>query len=245
MVSLPSDGYRGDMSGSKRITESAILGFLEGAGTGDARLDAVLEAMAAVRPAPDRPDDLIVRLAAVTGDGASIPPTGVRVSHSKPLSPRWRRRAVFGTILSSIAGKIAIAGLALATTTGGLAAADALPAPAQQVVSDVAARLGISLPAPDNDSNAETALENADDLSHGNDDSSAPELPDEASDTARRVIEIIFGGDPESEGAEFGRRVADSASNGNSQGDPEDDNGPPEGVPGGPPDEIPAGPPSD
>jgi hypothetical protein len=170
---------------------------------------------------------------------------------------------VFSTILSSIAGKIAIAGVALATTTGGLAAADALPEPAQQVVSDAAARIGISLPAPDNTPDQTDELvapELPDEASNTarqvielvfgsapdqTDESVAPELPDEASSTAGRVIEILFGADPATEGPEFGRRVADSASEGNSQGGGKSDNETPEGVPSGPPEQIPAGPPSD
>lgn len=218
------------MPGSKRSTDSAIHAFLEGAGTGDDRIDAVLGAIAALPAAPNPSEDLIGQLAAATGDAA--PPPTIRAAHSKPLPRRWQRRAVFSTILSSIAGKIAIAGVALATTTGGLAATDSLPAPAQQVVSDVAARLGITLPAPDHDDLATTAGH-----AENEDERVAQELPAGASDTARRVIEMVFGGDPQAEGAEFGRRVADNASNGNN--DRGRDNG------HGQPDEIPAGPPSD
>lgn len=232
MDSGHGDGYTGDMPDSKHITESTILDFLEGTGTGDERLDAVLDAMAALPPAPDAWVDLIARITAVASESASIPSVGAGASHSKPLPPRWRRRAVFSTVLSSVAGKIAIAGVALATTAGGLAAADSLPAPAQQAVSDAAAHIGISLPAPD-------------DTLDQNDQRVAPELPDGASHTAGRVIEFVFGGDPQFEGAEFGRRVAEIASDGNSQGGAQGENKRPEGVPGGPPDQIPAGPPSD
>jgi hypothetical protein len=227
------------MPSSKRTTESAIAAYLQGEKTGDDRLDALLDAIAAVPSAPDHRDDLITRIATATGEAASTLPTGVRAPGSKPLPPRWRRRAAFSTILSSIAGKIALAGVALASTTGGLAAADALPDPAQQIVSDVAERIGISLPAPaDHPSNAAT-----DEFEEGA-EADAPELPEQASSTAKRVIEIVFGGDPAFEWAEFGRQVADSASDGKSQGG-NDDPGPPDDVPDGPPDQIPAGPPSE
>jgi|FLYL01.1.fsa_nt_gi hypothetical protein len=66
-----------------------------------------------------------------------------------PLSPRWRRRAMLTTFLSSLFGKLAIAATAVAATTGGLAATGNLPDPAQQWASDALARVGIEIPAPD------------------------------------------------------------------------------------------------
>ncbi|MEX2323630.1 MAG: hypothetical protein WEA29_07675 [Acidimicrobiia bacterium] len=143
------------------------------------------------------------------------------------------------TILSSIVGKIAIAGVALATTTGGLAAADVLPAPAQQAVSNAAARIGISLPAPDDTPESDEGV--APDLAEV-----APDLPEDASDNAKSVTEIVFGGDPQTERFDFGRAVSGASE----EDDVDTDEGPPDTIPGppdtipGPPDQIPAGPPS-
>lgn len=223
------------MFASKHDTEAAIDAFLRGTDTGNGHLDKLLRGIRSVpaRPAPD--DALISRVSAEAGAGADVHRR--RSGRSAVLPPRWRRRAVLSTLGSSIIGKIAVAGVALATTTGGLAAADALPDPAQQIVSDVAARIGISLPAPD-----EQTPEATDDDAEGG-PSDAPDLPEQASDTAKRVIEIVFGGDPQAEGSEFGRRVAETASDGRSGGN--DHPGPPDGVPGGPPDGVPGGGPPD
>jgi hypothetical protein len=52
------------------------------------------------------------------------------------------------TLLSTIAGKLAALGAAGAVTVGGLAAAGALPAPAQERLADLADRVGVELPTP-------------------------------------------------------------------------------------------------
>ena len=115
---------------------------------------------------------------------------------TKPLSRKWRRRAMISAFLSTLLGKLAIATVALAATTGGLAATDNLPDAAQQWVSDAVSNVGINVPAP-NDGNLPDA----------------PELPDEASDKADAVVETVFDGDP-ADGREFGGNIADTASDG-------------------------------
>jgi hypothetical protein len=64
--------------------------------------------------------------------------------------PNWRRRsAMFSTFLGSTIAKVAL-GVSCATAAVGAAgAANALPAPAQRVVSEVADHVGVSLPSPD------------------------------------------------------------------------------------------------
>lgn len=52
-------------------------------------------------------------------------------------------------LLGSIAGKVAIGVSAVTVTTGGLAAAGALPDPVQSAVADAADKVGVSLPDPD------------------------------------------------------------------------------------------------
>ena len=64
-------------------------------------------------------------------------------------SPRWRRRTVFSSLFASLFAKIAGVAIAAAAATGGLAAAGALPAPAQQAVSHAASTVGIHVPSPE------------------------------------------------------------------------------------------------
>lgn len=173
---------------------------------------------------------------------ASAPSNQHEAESGRPvphLIPRWRRRMLLASLLSTLAVKIALASVALATATVGLAATGSLPDPAQQVVSDVASRVGITLPAP------------ASDPAGTGGDGAGPELPDESSQTARSVIDVIFGDSDRD--ADFGKRVAETASDGRSgvggRGNPEPPDesplGPPDGLPQGPPPELPAGPPSE
>jgi hypothetical protein len=60
--------------------------------------------------------------------------------------PRWRRRTVLSSLFASLFAKIAGVAIAAAAATGGLAAAGALPAPAQQVVAHAASTVGIHVP---------------------------------------------------------------------------------------------------
>jgi hypothetical protein len=63
--------------------------------------------------------------------------------------PRWRRRTVLSSLFASLFAKIAGVAIAAAAATGGLAAAGALPAPAQHVVSQAASTVGIHVPSPE------------------------------------------------------------------------------------------------
>lgn len=152
----------------------------------------------------------------------SAPPEHERLDRlRRPMPAPWRRRAAFSTVASSLVAKIAFAGVAFAATTGGLAASGNLPDPAQQVLSDVAARIGITLPAAGGhteDLTEPTDLEELDlndtELLHNDPVREAPELPDEASDTAREVLEVVFDSGLWDEIAEFGMRVSEIASQG-------------------------------
>jgi hypothetical protein len=62
--------------------------------------------------------------------------------------PNWRRRTVFSTLFASLTAKIAGVAVAAVAATGGLAAAGALPSPAQQAVASAASTIGIHLPSP-------------------------------------------------------------------------------------------------
>ena len=68
--------------------------------------------------------------------------------------PKWRRRTVLSSLFASLFAKIAAVAIAAAAATGGLAAAGALPAPAQQAISHAASTVGIHVPSPDHTSPA-------------------------------------------------------------------------------------------
>lgn len=92
------------------------------------------------------------------------------------------------TFLSSLIGKLAIGTVALATTTGGLAATGSLPDPAQDWASEQLGAIGIEVPVGDE-------VEAQDDRSSD-------------------VLDVIEGTDPEDRDQEFGEDVADTASEG-------------------------------
>lgn len=96
------------------------------------------------------------------------------------------------TFLSSLIGKLAIGTVALATTTGGLAATGNLPDPAQDWAADRLGAVGIEVPVGDE---VETEVEAEDDRSSD-------------------VLDVIEGTDPEDRDQEFGEDVADTASEG-------------------------------
>ena len=92
----------------------------------------------------------VSRLTAGRGD------PGVRPASKAPKPgqqasglPKWRRRTVLSSLFASLFAKIAGVAIAAAAATGGLAAAGALPAPAQQAVSHAASTVGIHVPSPE------------------------------------------------------------------------------------------------
>jgi len=106
-----------------------------------------------------------------------------------PLARKWRRRAMISTFLSSLAGKLAIASVAVAASAGGLTATGNLPGPMQDFAHDALSNVGIEVP-------------------------SGTELPDEASDTANSVLGVIDDGDL-ARGEDFGKAVAEEATGDN------------------------------
>ena len=125
-------------------------------------------------------------------------------------------------ILSALATKLAAAGLATATaTTGVLAATGNLPADVQQQVAEQVAELGIELPTPDDGTTTVT-------LTDVTTDDAAPasvERPADLPEVSRAddVHAVIDATAPEDRGAEFGRAVAEAASDGRAGGSEEDE----------------------
>ena len=97
----------------------------------------------------------VSRLTADKGD------PGVRPASKAPRPdrqasglPKWRRRTVLSSLFASLFAKIAGVAIAAAAATGGLAAAGALPAPAQQAISHAASTVGLHVPSPEHTSSA-------------------------------------------------------------------------------------------
>jgi hypothetical protein len=89
------------------------------------------------------PQELAGRLAAEARSVAHDAPASV----SLPPARKSRKRAMIATFLSTLLGKLAVAGVALAATTGGLAVTGSLPDPAQEWASGALSNLGIEIPA--------------------------------------------------------------------------------------------------
>jgi len=83
-------------------------------------------------------------LATSAADAPGITTTGDRSGEGP--ARRRRRRRIVTTVLGTVVGKVAIAGVAAASVVGGMGAAGALPDPAQSVVSRLAGLAGIELP---------------------------------------------------------------------------------------------------
>lgn len=182
-------GYRGDMWRSKRKHASQIDRLLAGESVPEMG-DGVVELADQLSSEPDRqeiPGDLVTTLAREASEAESAP-SGTRNRTQKPLPTRWRRRAMLTTFLSSLIGKLAIGTVALATTTGGLAATGSLPDTAQDWASEQLGAIGIEVPVGD-----EVEVQEG-----------------RSSD----VLDVIDGTDPEDRGQEFGEDVADTASDG-------------------------------
>jgi hypothetical protein len=193
---------------------------------------------------PTRIEALATELAAVAS--ATAPPNqhGAELGRRRrPLLPRWRRRAALTTLMSSIVAKVAFATVAVASTTGGLAATGNLPDPAQQVLSDVALRVGIHIPVPagpqlgppvtETSENEEIDTVGGDSPATGGTRNGAtgvsipedvplgdPTLPDTASERARWVVDFVASVEA-THGRELGKRIAEIASDGRSHGKPD------------------------
>jgi hypothetical protein len=108
---------------------------------------------------------------------------------------RMRRRLAVSNAWGGIGSKIAVAAVALVTTTGGLAVAGSLPDQAQDALARAAKQVGVDLPSSDEGSGGEQG-------------GSGP--ADQASDTAKSVHETVDGHEGD-RGCDFGHSVATAA----------------------------------
>lgn len=178
------------MRRSKRQTEERISRLL--AGEGDSTEEPLARFVDQLRSDSTAPgstgSDLISRMAEETQKAAESAPGFTYKSPVRTLPPRWRRRIMLSTFLSSLAGKLLVGSVALAATGGGLAASGNLPDPLQAAAQDALAQINIEIPGPDV----------------------------EADDTAEGVLGVVEEGDPQG-GVDFGKAVGDEASDGESE----------------------------
>lgn len=176
----------------------------------------MLQADSADEPVDSRLPATLAAEALQVAENAPVRTTGGR--DARPLTMRWRRRAMISTFLSTLFGKIAVGSVAVAVAATGAAATGNLPDVAQQRVADSLAGIGIDIPAPDRgpDGAGDEALSEFE----GSVETTAPVLPDEASDKAKGVTDTVFEGDP-ADGRDFGEAVSGTASDGAASGAPE------------------------
>jgi len=148
-------------------------------------------------------------------------------------SPLRRVKVVLTSLLASLVGKIALVSVAVAATTGGLAATGSLPNAAQDALARAAEKVGFELPAGDG--------------SEGKTGDSEARVPDELPEategsSAQSVLDVIRSWDDD-KGCEFGRAVATAAGGdpGPCKNDDDDDGSENEDTPKGKPENTPKG----
>jgi hypothetical protein len=107
-------------------------------------------------------------------EAASVPATAGATSAHRHAR---RRKTVLSTIFGTLIAKLAVVAVAAAAATGGLAATNNLPGPAQDAVSSAVGHLGVHFPSSHAGGNANTA------------DSSNNEHGKTVSDTAKTTTE--------------------------------------------------------
>jgi hypothetical protein len=195
--------YQSDMVWLSKISEAEIERVLAGAYAGvDPSLNALAtyarDAKAALTGAPDEATRAthLVSIAQATVGLDTQPVARVRPAPSRPFS---RAMLVLTSLAATLIGKIALVGVALAATTGGLAATGSLPDPAQDALNRAGERVGFDLPAGDDRVPSEDTAGVPEDLPSGAQGSSAPS-----------VLDVIRSWDDD-KGCEFGHAVAAAA----------------------------------
>jgi hypothetical protein len=143
--------------------------------------------------------------------------------------PKRRRKFVLSSLFATLAAKLAAGGIAVAmATTGGLAAAGNLPAPAQDAISMAAEKIGLHIPAADEvDDTVDDSTDLVDDSTDLVDDTTevvddVTDVVDDADDpvagetkgnaVSQAVHDAIASTEP---GPERGKAVSEAARNAN------------------------------
>jgi hypothetical protein len=195
--------YQSDMVWLSRISEAEIERALAGEYVGeDPSLRALAsyakDARSTLSAAPDEATRAthLVSMAQATASLQTQPAARVQPTPARAFS---RAKLVLTSLAATLIGKVALVGVALAATTGGLAATGSLPDPAQDAVARVGEKVGFDLP-------------RGDDREPRDDDRGVPEdLPGKAQgSSAPSVLDVIRSWDDD-KGCEFGHAVAAAA----------------------------------
>jgi len=226
------DSYESDMVWLSKLNDEDIERVLAGEYPGEELSLCALATYAkdvkdTFSVAPDEATR-VTHLMAIAEATADLDATPAPVLSPAPSGPFRRLKLVLTSLFASLIGKIALASVALAATTGGLAATGSLPDPAQEALARAADKVGIDLPV-------------GDDRATHDDDAGVPDELPEATEgsSAPSVLDIIrsWGDD---KGCEFGHAIATAAGGhpgpcNDEQGDDEDGAKKPEGTPKGKP----------
>jgi len=140
---------------------------------------------------------------------AHLTSTGARTTGAPAPNRSARRKSMLGALLAPLWAKIAVAALSAVAATSGLAAANVLPAPAQEAVANVAERLfGIDLPSEDDVATGDTESEGTGAEVAANDNGKP------VNDDVKAVLE-----DDSLQGRDKGEAVADAADQNRQDGD--------------------------
>lgn len=195
--------YQSDMAWLSTISEAEIERVLAGEYAGeDPSLRALAsyarDAKATFATAPDEATR-VTHLVSISQASAGLdtqPAAGFTPAPSRLFS---RAKLALTSLAATLIGKIALVGVALAATTGGLAVTGSLTDPAQDALNRAGERVGLDLPA-------------GDDRVPSDDNAGVPEdLPDGAQgSSAPSVLDVIRSWDDD-KGCEFGHAVAAAA----------------------------------
>ena len=132
------DGYPGDMDGLERLTDRDIERILAGDETrpADEAWIAIVDAVRVAAQAQVDPYVAARHVATAVTAATEVADLAARPREPVPNRTSWRRRTVFAGLLSTLAGKIAVAGAGVALAAAGAGAAGVLPGPAQDFVDD-------------------------------------------------------------------------------------------------------------
>jgi len=224
------DAYQSDMAWLSTISEAEIERVLAGEYVGeDPSLHALAtysqDAKTTFATAPDEATRAthLMAIAEAAADATLTP-----VLTPSPTSPFRRVKLVLTSLFASLIGKIALAGVALAATTGGLAATGSLPDPAQEALARAGEKVGFDLPMGDDQATDGDVAGVPDELPEATEGSSAPS-----------VLDVIRSWGDE-KGCAFGHAVAMAAGGDpgpckEERGDGSENNGKPESTPKGKP----------
>lgn len=232
----PTDGYDDEMARIRRLSDPDLDRLLAGdASADDEDLGELAEAIRAIKAASGTEPDRAIQarhLALMAEDIRNLDPTiaGGSPTHPAVTPSTPRRKSMLSTLFASLSAKIAAASFAAVAATGGLAAAGALPDPAQQAVADAAAKIGLHLPSPEDD--ASTQQHEAPEVGPVNEDVQGV-LEDDS-------LEGRDKGDAVSDAADQNRQ--DDGTNPTGAGEPESTpSGAPESTPSSAPESTPSG----